>query len=98
MRTKNNLPPIGSDLSPFWGLLAEDADEEQRGNNPLRHPEQTGGLIRTLRCPTCHRTNTDSKLGQTATRVSDRSRYRRLAGGISLGVIRECVCLPVEGR
>jgi hypothetical protein len=24
---------------------AEDEDEEQRGNNPLRHPEQTGGLI-----------------------------------------------------
>jgi len=30
---------------------AEDEDEEQRGNNPLRHPEQTGGLIRALRRP-----------------------------------------------
>jgi hypothetical protein len=30
---------------------AEDEDEEQRGNNPLRHPEQTGGLIRTLQRP-----------------------------------------------
>jgi hypothetical protein len=30
---------------------AEDEDEEQSGNNPLRHPEQTGGLIRTLRRP-----------------------------------------------
>jgi hypothetical protein len=30
---------------------SEDEDEEQRGNNPLRHPEHIGGLIRTLRHP-----------------------------------------------
>jgi hypothetical protein len=34
--------------------------------------------------PSCHRTNTDPKLGQTATRVSDRSRFRRLAGRITV--------------
>ena len=30
---------------------AEDEDEEQLRNNPLRHPEQTRGLIRALRRP-----------------------------------------------
>jgi len=44
------------------------------------------------------RTNTDPRIRQTATRVSDRSRYRRLAGRITVRVIRECVRLPVEGR
>jgi hypothetical protein len=31
-----------------------------------------------------HRTNTGPRIGQTATRVSDRSRYRRLAGRITV--------------
>src|SRR3970040_651384 len=34
--------------------------------------------------PPCHRTNTDPKLGQTAPRVSDRSRFRRLSGRITV--------------
>jgi hypothetical protein len=37
----------------------------------------------------CNRTNTYSKLGQTATRISDGSRYRRLAGGITVAGVRE---------
>jgi len=45
-----------------------------------------------------HRTTTDPKIRQTGTRVSDRSRYRRLAGRISVLETRECPHLPVEGR
>jgi hypothetical protein len=44
------------------------------------------------------RTNTGPRIRQKATRVSDGSRYRRLAGRITVRVIRECVRLPVEGR
>jgi len=36
------------------------------------------------RIPFNHRTNTDPKLGQTAPRVSDGSRYRKLTGRIIL--------------
>lgn len=32
--------------------------------------------------PSCHRTNSGPKIRQTATRVSDESRYRSLAGRI----------------
>jgi hypothetical protein len=45
-----------------------------------------------------HRTNTGPGIRQTATRVSGRSRFRRLASRIIVCVIRECVRLPVEGR
>jgi hypothetical protein len=36
-----------------------------------------------------HRTNSGPKSRQTATRVSDRSRYKRLAGRIIVAGIRE---------
>src|SRR4030043_2060616 len=44
------------------------------------------------------RTTPDPRTRQKAARVSDGSRYRRLAGRITVRVIRECVRLPVEGR
>ena len=39
--------------------------------------------------PSSRRTNTYSMLGQTATRVSDGSRYRGLADGITVAGVRE---------
>lgn len=42
----------------------------------------------------CHRTNTGPGIRQTATHVSDRTRYRRPAGRIIVCVIGECARLP----
>jgi len=39
--------------------------------------------------PSCHRTNTDPRIRQTAARVSDRSRFRRLVDGITVAGVRE---------
>jgi hypothetical protein len=46
-------------------------------NSMVEGPDPAGA-------PSRHRTNTDPKLGQPTTRVSDRSRYRKLAGRIIL--------------
>jgi hypothetical protein len=62
------------------------------------HRLESGDDSEPSGAPSCHRTNTDSKLGQTATRVSDRNRYRRPAGRITVLETRECLHLPVEGR
>jgi hypothetical protein len=48
--------------------------------------------------PSCPRTNTGPRIRQTATRDSDRSRYRRLAGRITVRVIRECVRLGISAE
>ena len=39
--------------------------------------------------PSCHRTNTGTRIRQTATRVSDRNRFRRPVDGITVVDIRE---------
>ena len=64
----------------------------------LRHLRSHGVSSIPHGFPSCHRTNPGPRIGQTATRVSDGSRFRRLAGRITVMGSRECVRLQVEGR
>ena len=52
-------------------------------------PLERGG--KDLLYALCHRTDTGPRIRQTATRISDRSRFRRLAGRSSVLETRECL-------
>ena len=81
----------GSDLLP-GAILSDPCMSGYRAISPFDRSGQD------LRYAPTHRTNTGPGIGRTATRVSDRNRYRRLTGRITLSLRREYVHQPVEGR
>ena len=68
----------------YGGLISRQEIVPECGDNQLDDPNPPAPLP-------AHRTNTGSRIRQTATRISDESRYRRLAGRIIVCVIREWV-------
>jgi hypothetical protein len=62
-----------SSMLPVPSLLVGTKGEAVRTANPVQTTS-----------PSCHRTNTGPRIRQTAPRVSDGSRYRKLAGRITL--------------
>jgi hypothetical protein len=55
-------------------------------------------LARCLSYGMSHRTNTEPKIRQTATHVSDGNQFRRCTGRIIVLETRECLRLPDEAR
>ena len=97
------------DLGHKWDTRGRELEGAEQANIARREGltrARVTQFIRILRLaqpffrgiPFNHRTNTDPKLGQTATRVSDGSRCGRLVGRIIIEINRECVRQPVEGR
>jgi len=75
--------PPGSASRRARALSSGPSSPPAKTASPARSSTEPSGA------PSCHRTNTDSRIRQTATRVSDRSRYLWPADGIIVVGVRE---------